>query len=200
MSEFADVKPFPTERDERLDNLPPLEDRLSLALEDTLFRKGLNARVDEITSAATRAPDPIANDDDAGVIGDLLAQAKAAHKAIDSERDILNRPLLNAQRAMKSKADAITLPMDNATKPLAARLNDYMADADAPVHGDMGARVGTRTDHDFEIVDFAKLPLAIRRHPDVVAAMNKVIRSLIKGGARSIAGVKITEAKHVVIR
>ena len=203
-SEFPDVKEFPPVKGaaSQHHNEPPLEDRLALQFEDTLFRKGLNARVAEITEAAARAPEPIADEEDAGAVGDLLAQAKAARQAIDAEREILNRPLLNAQRTLKGKADAVVAPMDSALVPLRERLDVFVASQPdkAVAHGDMGARVGTRTDWEFEIVDFGKLPLSVRRHPDVVAAMEKVIRGLVRGGARSIAGVAIREAKKAVIR
>jgi hypothetical protein len=202
MEEFPDVKPFPVKGAplEQFHNEPPLADRLTMQFEDALARKGLPSRVAEITTAAARAPDPIANEEDAGAVGDLLKQAKAAHQAIKAEREILNRPLLDAQRAMIGKADALTAPMDKATGPLKDQLDAFMARAGEAVHGDMGTRVGTRADWNFEIVDFARLPLAIRRHPDVIAAMERVIRGLIKGGAREIPGVLIKEGKHAVIR
>ena len=172
-----------------------------MQFDEALFRKGLTIRVAEITAAAQRAPEIVADDEDAGKVGDLLAQAKAAHQAIDAEREVLNRPLLNAQRALKGKADALALPMDNALAPLRELLDKFVASKPETVaHGDMGARVGSRTDWDFEIVDLARLPMSIRRHPEVLAAMEKVIRSLIRGGAREIPGVLIREAKHVVIR
>ena len=202
--QFPDVKPFPAVKGappEPYHNQPPLEDRLMMQFDEALFRKGLTVRVAEIAGAAQRAPEIIADDEDAGRVGDLLAQAKAVHQAIDAEREVLNRPLLNAQRALKGKADALALPMDNAVAPLRELLDKFVASKpEAVAHGEMGARVGSRTDWDFEIVDLARLPMSIRRHPEVLAAMEKVIRSLIRGGAREIPGVLIREAKHVVIR
>jgi len=199
---FSDVKPFPGEAapPPADHNQPPLEDRLGLQLDDALFRKGLPARVAEITDAAARAPDPINTPDEAGAVGDLLAQAKAAAQAIEAEREVLNRPLLTAQRVLKGRADGLIAPMNGALAPLRDRLDKFMVAAGDAVHGDMGARVGTRTDWKFEIVDFARLPLSIRKHPDVVAAIEKVVRGLIRGGAREIPGVKINEAKSAVIR
>lgn len=198
---FRDLKAWPDSPPPATHNEPPLEDRITLAFEDTLAVKGLAARVAEITEAAGRAPEHVSTDDQAGAVGDLLAQAKTVHKAVDSEREILNRPLLNAQRGLKGKADALFAPMDKATAPLREALDAFMAAKDEPVvHGDMGARVGARTDYDFEVTDYAKLPPGIRRHPDVLEAINKVIRSQIRGGARAINGVKIWPAKRAVIR
>ena len=142
-TEFPDVKPFPADETapDQHHNEPPLEERLTMQFDDALYRKGLPSRVAEITDAATRAPDPITGDDDAGAVGDLLAQAKAARAAVDAEREVLNRPLLNAQRALKGKADGLVLPMDKVLAPLRERLDAFMGASDTPVHGDMGARV-----------------------------------------------------------
>ena len=68
------------------------------------------------------------------------------------------------------------------------------------LRGDYGARVARKTEWKFQILDLSKLPLAIRRHPDVIAAMEKVIRGQVRGGARSIAGVKIWSEMAASVR
>jgi hypothetical protein len=52
----------------------------------------------------------------------------------------------------------------------------------------------------FKIVDAAKLPLAVRRHPLVCEAMEKVVRAMVKGGERKIAGVKIFPVTKSTVR
>ncbi|PYJ10766.1 MAG: hypothetical protein DMF06_05015 [Verrucomicrobia bacterium] len=179
-------------------NAPPLEERLTLEFEEALRVKGLDARVAEITAAAGRAPD-VTDEDAAGKVGDLLAQAKEAAKAVEAEREVLNRPLLNAQRTLKAKADGLVAPMRVAMIPLQDKLDEFMADH-ATVHGDMGARVGSKESWEFKVVDFGKLPKSIRTHPTVLEAIDKVIRALVKSGERKIAGVQIWPVTKANVR
>jgi hypothetical protein len=196
---FEGIKEWPEAPAPIGHNQPPLEMALLSELEDALVIKGLTRRIGEIIEAAGRAP-PVEDEDSAGAVGDLVAQAKEAKKAVEAEREVLNRPLLNAQRALKGKAVSLTLPMEAAIEPLRVSLDAYVAENQDVKHGDMGARVGARETWDFEVADFAKLPLAIRRHPAVTEAIEKVIRGLIRGGERKIAGVKIWPVTKSTVR
>ena len=101
---------------------------------------------------------------------------------------------------MKGRADALLAPMDRATDELKPKLDAWAADHAEVVHGDMGARVGHRTGWEFEVTDYAKLPLNIRRHPTVLEAIDKVVRALVKSGERKIPGVKIWSSKKASVR
>lgn len=180
-------------------NRPPLEESLLSEFEEALAVKGLTARVAEIIDAAKHAPGAD-SEENAGAIGDLIAQAKEAGKAVEAEREVLNRPLLNAQRAMKGKADSLLAPMEAAVAPLRSNLDEWAAAHAQVTHGDMGARVGRRTDWEFQVTDYAKLPIGIRRHPTVMEAIEKVIRSLVKAGERKIPGVKIWPTDKATVR
>jgi len=196
---FPDLEKWPEAPAPIGHNQPPLEMALLAEFEDALAVKGLIARVNEITEAAKNAPD-VDSEETAGAVGDLLAQAREAGKAVAAEREVLNRPLLNAQRALKGKADGLTTPMDLATLPLREGLDAYMAENQEVKHGDMGARVGARETWQFEVLDYGKLPLSIRRHPAVKEAIDKVIGVLVKGGERKIAGVKIFPVTKSTVR
>ena len=64
--------------------------------------------------------------------------------------------------------------------------------AEPVAHGDMGARVGTRTVWKHEIeVPIAKLPKAILENEKVRDAVTQVIGAMIRGGTREIKGVRI---------
>lgn len=197
--QFPDVKPWPGEAPPPAGhNQPPLEDKVTLEFEEALRLKGLDVRVREITEAADRAP-VVDNEEAAGQVGDLIAQAGEAAKAVEAEREVLNRPLLTAQRTMKAKADAIVAPMRVAIIPLKDALDAFMADR-GQIHGEMGARVGAKENWEFDVLDYAKLPRDIRRHPTVIEAIHKVIRGLVKGGQRKIAGVKIYPVTKSTVR
>ena len=180
-------------------NNPPLEMSVTQEFDEAIARKGLARRIAELTAAAARAPD-ITDADSAGAVGDLVAEAKAATEAVGAEREVLNRPLLDAQRGLKSRADGLLAPMAKPVGELRAALDAYMAEHQDIAHGEMGTRVGARAEWKFEIVDAGKLPLAIRRHPEVMAAMEKVIRAQVRAGARKIAGVKIWSIAKATVR
>jgi polyhydroxyalkanoate synthesis regulator phasin len=196
---FPDLEKWPEPPAPMGHNNPPLEMSAVSEFETAIAVKGLAARVDEIVDAASRAPD-ITDEESAGAVGDLLAQAKAATKAVQAEREIINRPLLDAQRGLKGRADALLAPMDKATEDLKPKLDAWVADHAEVVHGDMGARVGHREAWDFQVTDYAKLPLAIRRHPTVIEAIDKVVRGMVRSGERKIAGVTIWSNQKATVR
>lgn len=110
-----------------LDNKPPLEAQITMAFEEELRAAGLDKRILELSESAGRAP---ACDSPAiaGKLGDLLSMARAAGKAVDELREKHNRPVLNAQRALKAKADGFTEGLATAMRPLKARLDAYIAE------------------------------------------------------------------------
>jgi hypothetical protein len=179
-------------------NRPPLETSVLLDFDEAIARKGLAARVAEIAEAAKRAPDVDA--ETVGAAGDLVAQAKAATEAVGAEREVLNRPLLDAQRGLKSRADGLLAPMATPIGELRAKLDAFMAEHAEVAHGDMGTRVGKREVWEFKIVDLGKLPLDIRRHEEVIAAIEKVIRARVRSGTRAIPGVKIWSSQKATVR
>lgn len=133
---FDDVKPWPGQasgeqlgdgRDARLDNQPPLEERVAMEFEDRLRADGLLQRIEDITASAGRVP-PISDQAIAGKVGDLISQARAAMKEVESRRETHNRPLLNAQRTLKGRADALITPMDQAIRAVRARLDAFIAE------------------------------------------------------------------------
>jgi hypothetical protein len=135
MSElFPDLPAFPGEAQggdgrvvTRHDNQPPLEERVVMDFEDKLKAAKLDARVAQLSDSAGRAP-ACDNDEAAGKIGDLLSLARAARKAVEDLREGENRPILNAQRALKAKADALLAPMDKAMQELKRRLDAYVSE------------------------------------------------------------------------
>jgi hypothetical protein len=115
-------------RDPRYDNAPPLEERVMLEFVEELERDGITARVQELIESAGRVPEKIENDTIAGKVGDLCKLARDVEKRINDAREKHNRPLLNAQRSLKGKADGVFAPLANAIANVRARLNSYMAE------------------------------------------------------------------------
>lgn len=114
-------------RDPRFDNEPPIEDRVMLEFEEELEREGVKARIQELVESAGRVP-AITDDSIAGKVGDLCKLARDVEKRVSDARERHNRPLLNAQRALKGKADGMLHPLLVAISDVKTKLNGYMAE------------------------------------------------------------------------
>jgi hypothetical protein len=126
---FDNVPDWPAEkaRDPRFDNEPPIEERVMLEFEEELEREGVKARIEELLSSAGRVP-AITDDAIAGKVGDLCKLARDVEKRVADARETHNRPLLNAQRALKGKADGLLHPLLVAISDVRTKLNGYMAE------------------------------------------------------------------------
>lgn len=108
-------------------NRPPIDEQVVIDLAEALAAEGLTARIEELIASAGRAPN-ITSPEIAGRYADLIKQMVAAGKAVEAEREKLNRPLLNAQRALKGRADAIVSPLKDAEADARAKVNRYDAE------------------------------------------------------------------------
>jgi len=100
------------------DNRPPLEEQVVIDLAEALDVGGITKRISDLIASAGRAPE-ITTPEIAGRYADMIKQMVTAGKAVEAEREKLNRPLLTAQRALKGRADAIVSPL--AAEEIAAR-------------------------------------------------------------------------------
>lgn len=119
------------ERDAFHDNQPPLEERVIMDfLEDLqrpgeLGQKSIAGRIDELLASAARAPEKCDSEKIAGAMGDLCKQARDVGARLETARDKHNRPLLNAQRTLKARADGIIAPLNDAVAKLRGLLDDF---------------------------------------------------------------------------
>jgi hypothetical protein len=133
------------ERDARFDNNPPLEERIVMDFMEELQlhgadEKSIAARIDELLASARRAPEeikdqeiagkPVTGEKIAGGMGDLCKQARDVAARLETARDKHNRPLLNAQRALKARADGLISPLLAEIAKLRKRLDDHAAAED----------------------------------------------------------------------
>lgn len=100
------------------DNRPPLEEQVVIDLAEALDTGGITKRISDLIASAGRAPE-ITTPEIAGRYADMIKQMVTAGKAVEAEREKLNRPILTAQRALKGRADAIVAPL--AAEEMAAR-------------------------------------------------------------------------------
>jgi hypothetical protein len=131
MAEFAGVPDWPEQkladgRDARLDNQPPLEERLVMEFVEELDAEGITARVAQLLASAAKSPEKIEDKATAGKVGDLLKMSADVRKRIETAREKHNRPLLNAQRALKARADAADGELSAACSALRLSLNAFM--------------------------------------------------------------------------
>ena len=108
-------------------NRPPIDEQIVIDLAEALAAEGLTARIEELIASAGRAPN-ITSPEIAGRYADLIKQMVAAGKAVEAEREKLNRPLLNAQRALKGRADAITAPLKDAETEARGKIQRFDAE------------------------------------------------------------------------
>lgn len=126
---FADLKPFPTATGPAQTGLghnrPPLDEQVLIDFEDALREGGITQKVKDIVEAVDRFGE-CDSDDKAGRGGDFVKQCSATIKAIEAERETLNRPILTAQRALKGKGDGYVDLVKAASNQVLKKINAYM--------------------------------------------------------------------------
>ncbi len=107
-------------------NNPPLEERLVMEFDANLREHDFDiiARIEELEDKARNAA-PCYDAETAGRYGDAVKAAVAARRLIDAERETLNRPILNAQRALKGRADLYGDRLNIAEKRIRAHLDAF---------------------------------------------------------------------------
>jgi hypothetical protein len=118
------------ERDPNFDNQPPLEERVVQDFMEDLHTPGegvaaIKARIDELLASAARAPEKCESEADAGKLGDLCKLARDALARLEAAREKHNRPLLNATRALKARADQLGVPLERAIIDVRGRLSAW---------------------------------------------------------------------------
>ena len=127
---FPDVKPFPAAGAPLAamgHNKPPLDDVILAEFMDDLAAAKLPPKVDQLESRANAAG-PCLTQEDAGRYGDGAKIIATAIKAIEAARETHNRPLLNAQRALKGRADGFIDRLRKADGVLRGHVNVFMAE------------------------------------------------------------------------
>ncbi|APL94115.1 hypothetical protein [Sphingobium indicum] len=126
MNAFPDIKPFPAAQaaPPMGHNNPPLEEQVVIDLAEALATEGITKRISDLLGSATRAPE-ITSREIAGRYADMIKQMVSAGKAVEGEREKLNRPLLTAQRALKGRADAIVAPLQDAERAARAKVKKF---------------------------------------------------------------------------
>lgn len=109
-------------------NNPPLEESLVMDFDSNLREHDFDliALIDELEVKA-RESAPCYDAETAGRYGDAIKAAVAAQKLIDSEREALNRPILNAQRALMGRATFYKERLVIAEKRLRGHLDAFAA-------------------------------------------------------------------------
>lgn len=107
-------------------NNPPLEETIVMEFDANLREHDFDliARITEIEEKAAAAG-PCYDAETAGRYGDTVKAAVAAARLIESERETLNRPILNAQRALMGKAKTYTERLIVAEKRIRGHLDAY---------------------------------------------------------------------------
>lgn len=126
---FDDVKPWPGKAPNQAaapigHNRPPVDEQVAADLVQALDAEGISDRIAKLLGSASRAPE-ITSPEIAGRYAEMVKQMSAASKAVEIEREKLNRPLLTAQRALKGKADAIVAPLADAERAARAKIRKF---------------------------------------------------------------------------
>jgi hypothetical protein len=119
------------ERDARFDNQPPLEERIIMDFMDDLQKPGeqggpsIAGRIEQLLASAAGCRSSARRKAIAGGIGDLCKQAREVAQRSKTAREKHNRPLLNAQRALKGRADGLISPLNDAIAKVRRLLDDF---------------------------------------------------------------------------
>jgi len=126
---FSDIAAFPVaaKRDGIGGNNPPLDERIIMDFNEALSREGIAQRLHDLIQRGMQAG-TCNTAEAAGRYADFVRMAAAEAKALESERDKLNRPLLNAQRALKGRQDALLTPLNNEVKKIRGFIDTYRAE------------------------------------------------------------------------
>lgn len=183
-------------------NKPPLDEQVVIDLNEALSEKGITKRIAELIASFERAPTVIENADTAGKVADLIKQMSAAAKAVTAERETINRPILNAQRSLKGRADSIIDDLQSAANGLTDRIETFASafPEGEVARGDYGAKIVRTAEYKHEIEGVRKLPDSILEHEKVLEAINKVIAAQVRGGTREMKGVRIFSETATTIR
>lgn len=85
----------------------------------------IQGRIDQLLASAGRVPETCDTEEIAGKIGDLCKQAREIGQRLETAREKHNRPLLNAQRALKGRADGLIQPLNLAVAKVRGILDDF---------------------------------------------------------------------------
>lgn len=125
---FADVAEWPARNTgpaQAGHNKPPLDEMIVAEFVEGLALEGITKRVDALITAA-KASGPCDDDETAGKFADFSKQVRAAIAAVEEHREVHNRPILTAQRALKGKADGIVAPLIDAANGVRSKLDAYV--------------------------------------------------------------------------
>lgn len=123
------------------------------------------------------------------------AKAAEARRAAEAEA----RAREEAARAAEAEGRAVEAARA-AAEAEAARERAEMVAAPAAIRSQYGQVASTRKEWRFTIADRRKLPKAVLDHPKVIEAVEAVVASMVRGGAREIPGVQIFETSKTVVR
>lgn len=130
---FPELKPFPGQAEAPVatigHNKPPLDESVIADFEEGLRSiDGLVPRIEALIARGNVA-EPCETEEMAGRYGDYLKMVRTIAGTggiIETEREKHNRPLLNAQRALKARADGLINKLNTAAGKVRRHLDAYM--------------------------------------------------------------------------
>jgi hypothetical protein len=132
-SAFEGVKPFPGAASQASaapigHNKPPLDESVLIDFDQELRSiPGLVARIEQLIERGSAAG-PCETEEMAGRYGDYAKMVRDAIQRIEGLRETHNRPLLNAQRALKAKSDGMVNKLQEAANRVRKHLDAFMAE------------------------------------------------------------------------
>lgn len=152
-------------------------------------------RADELLAAAREAW--IETAADAGKVADLIVLVSDMEKALDHDRNVRKKPLLNDQRVIEAAFGAVIGPLARArTDKLQPLFDKWCSDHPDETIATTIASIGSRRTIDWVIEDLpAVIEWLLNEHPGpVVQACRTIIGSVVRS-----AGVDAVERGNIVI-
>jgi hypothetical protein len=108
------------------DNRPPLSETVLMEFDANLREHdGLIERIGELEAKAGLL-NTCESDEDAGKIGDTIRICSAMVKTIEAEREVVNRPMIDARAALKARADGYSNRLEQASGKIRLIMDAYL--------------------------------------------------------------------------
>jgi len=146
----------------------------------------------------------ITNEQDLAQAKEYLLQIKDIRNKIESERKELTKPIMDTKKKLDDKYKAIDEPFQKAELSVKKLMTDYLDKKELEVKKEMGKdiaklavkdeKVSFRIDYDIEVTDISKVA------KEFLLVDEQKIKSKIRDGQKTFAGIKVTERKVIISR
>lgn len=146
----------------------------------------------------------ISDESELALAKEFLLQVKDVRNKIEAERKELTKPILDSKKKLDEKYKTIDSPFEKMEKDVKALMVDYLNRKELEVKKEAGKEVAKlavkdedvsfRIEYDIEVVDISKVAR------EFLLVDESLIKTRIREGQKTFAGIKLTERKVIIGR